>query len=281
MGLQFCQQCRKIYPIRNAVLHEDVHYCLKCKIPLIDLGKEDVALSKPGQIAHYDLLHTNEDTTPAPTKRPKIYKSSKVDLTLLDLKDTLKQNPDNVDALFTLGKHWYTGGDLKKAKACFMKILEIDPNHAEAQQMLAKKFKAKKKASAIFAGTPDDVDSLSQLASTYLQKNDPEKAKEVFLHILDLNPRHLPSHRYLADIYLQESNYKKAIQSLNRIKMQKPHDFQIDFNLGIVCYQAGNLPRAQACFREAFAKCTDPESTEEIRALLAEIKEELKGKPQL
>jgi len=275
MGLKFCVQCRKVYAIENTILHEGIYYCAKCKLDLTDLGKEDVALSKPGKIAHYDLLNITTDTKPAPTKRPKIFKTRKVNLTLLDCEDALKNNPDNVEALFTMGKHWYTMGNSKQAKDYFMKVLELDPNHAEAQQLMAKKFSSKKTTTAIFAGTPDEVEPLSQLARTYLDKNDPKKAKDVFLRIIELNPRHLPSHRYLTEIYLEEANYKEAIRSLNRIKTQKPHDFQIDYNLGIVCYQAGNPRRARACFREAFEKCNDPESTEEIRALLIEITKEL------
>ncbi len=61
----------------------------------------------------------------------------------------------------------------------------------------------------------NDVDNpyiLNQIGKIYVLRQNLEKAKQIFLKVIEKNPDFSPSHMHLGDIYFKENNFDKAIK---------------------------------------------------------------------
>lgn len=83
-----------------------------------------------------------------------------------------------------------------------------------------------------------------------LQKNDCEKAKELFLIALADNPNSKAVKYNLGVTFLVLKEYDTAIKCFEEVLELMPNDFDSQYNLGLVYFKIGDYIKAQNCFEK-------------------------------
>ncbi|HVX65574.1 MAG TPA: tetratricopeptide repeat protein [Bryobacteraceae bacterium] len=162
--------------------------------------------------------------------------------------ETLKANPDNVDARRMLGRIYSRLiGDqqnnrlsepmLKKAIEQYEKVVAKEPGDTDSWLMLGRLHKialdsinsekAYKKALEL---DPDNEFAISGLAQVYSDLGDTKAALEMWKKLADKDPRP-QALRALASAYEQAHDYKSAAQTLQRALEDAPKDTELKKNL--------------------------------------------------
>lgn len=83
-----------------------------------------------------------------------------------------------------------------------------------------------------------------------LQKNDYEKAKELFFISLADNPNSREAKYNLALTFIELNDYDKAIKCFEDLLELDPNDFDAQYNMGLVYFRAGDYLNAKKCFEK-------------------------------
>ena len=103
----------------------------------------------------------------------------------------------------------------------------------------------------VLAKEPDNHDGLLGVAAVSLQQGDPEVARDIYIRLLEQDPRDPHAHAGLANIAqtggasLSETRLKQLIES-------RPDDAHLQFALGNLYVQKQNWPEAQQAFFNAW-----------------------------
>ena len=188
MSLLVCSRCNQGIDSQKAIAGNGVYLCPKCKCALSYFGGESVTLSTPLEIEKYDQIHSRDVLSGFLGRKPVSYQNPEINVMILDCLDSLKHNPKNIDALYSLAKLYYAQGDLKRAKEIFQNILEVDSHIYEAHQNLANIYlylkdyaKAITELEIIKSAEPENFLVFFNLGIVYYQKKDLELALEYFL----------------------------------------------------------------------------------------------------
>ncbi len=76
------------------------------------------------------------------------------------------------------------------------------------------------------------------------------RAEELFLKALALDPRYLSALNNLGVLYLEKKDYDKAIEYLGNALRISPEDSEIYVNIGIAFFKKNEFQKAVACFDE-------------------------------
>ena len=98
-------------------------------------------------------------------------------------KETLKTNPNHVDAYNNLGVILLRSGKPRKAKSCYEKAIEINPNYASAHNNLG--------------------NALNLLGEH-------QKAKSCYEKAIEINPNYAEAHNNLGNIFRKLKEFQKA-----------------------------------------------------------------------
>lgn len=268
MGMRYCDVCKKGFATTETVSYKGYYFCTKCKKPTLEIGEEAalVTISEPEKEA--GSAPKKEDHSLK--KVGNLYKIPDIDLDMLQVEDALVLNPENTEALLTLANLQFKKGLAEVSRDTAEKILVIEPNHTEAQQFLIQNFE-KEDADAILKNNPENVDDLYKIAQSFVQKSQPKEARKVFEKIIQLSTRHLGARRFLAELSLKEQRFRDAINHLSILKLLKPKDPFIHYNLAIASFHDGDMERALAAFHEAFENSDDPAFRAEIAGFIKQI----------
>ncbi len=107
---------------------------IKLANTLESLGQKEKALQKYKEVIGIDPAYF----VAHPTLGPIHQYINIIDVTLKELADKLKNNPNDLKSNQTLAKIYYAQGYYGKSANLYRKILTINPRHAEAKKMLAK-----------------------------------------------------------------------------------------------------------------------------------------------
>ena len=88
------------------------------------------------------------------------------------------------------------------------------------------------------------------------QKNDYEKARELFSISLADNPEYKEAKYNLGLTFVALKDYDKAIKCFQDILISEPDDFDARYNLGLVYFRIGDYANAKKCFEKILE--TDP-----------------------
>ncbi|MDC0152812.1 tetratricopeptide repeat protein [Candidatus Pelagibacter sp.] len=112
-------------------------------------------------------------------------------------KETLKINPNHVDAHSNLGMILLKSRNLQKAKSCFEKAIEINPNYAFAHNNLGLVFnelRELQKAKSCFEKTieinPNNASAHNNLGFVFNQLRELQKAKSCFEKAIQIQPNY-------------------------------------------------------------------------------------------
>jgi tetratricopeptide (TPR) repeat protein len=131
----YCNNCAKGMAEADALGIDGWLCCPKCHVILVDAGEEEGVVSPQEKIAKYD--EKNKGKKSSFEGRGVIYTDPQIEKDILDCKDTLKYQPDNIEALMHLGKLYKTVHDYQAAKPVFEAIIELAPHDNQAYQNIA------------------------------------------------------------------------------------------------------------------------------------------------
>lgn len=201
------------------------------------------------------------------------------------LDEVLGINPACADAHFYIGNIFHIKGQLGKAIKSFNKVLELDSNHTDAAVSLSvilndigKYEEAKnvfEKANQQVKKEPNGFQDPHinrkfsikhyETAEMYFSYNRYEEALFEYQKSANLDPENLEVRIKIAKVYSKKGYVNKAIETLKKLKAEKPGYTPARVALGLLHYGSGNVLEAQTEWQAALSK--DP-SNEELQMYL-------------
>lgn len=86
------------------------------------------------------------------------------------------------------------------------------------------------------AENPDDVASWTELAHTYYDLEDYQKAIPAYLQLIELSDEKSNIYTDLGVVYRRDGQHKKAIESFEKALEHNKENLQAQFNIGVVLY---------------------------------------------
>ena len=137
--------------------------------------------------------------------------------------ETLKLNPNHVDAHNNLGVILLQSGELQKAKSCFEKTIEINPSNASAHNNLGVIFK-----------------NLAEF----------QKAKGCYEKAIEINPSYASAYNNLGIVFKKLKELQKAKNCFEKTIKINPNHIDSYNNLGVVFQELGEIQKAKSCFEK-------------------------------
>ena len=138
--------------------------------------------------------------------------------------ETLKKNPNHIDAHNNLGIILLQLGELQKAKSCFEKAVKINPNYASAHNNLGLVYK-----------------NLVEL----------QKAKDCYEKAIEIDKNYIDAYNNLGTIFKRLGELQKAKSCFEKAIKINPNHASIHNNLGVVFEELGELQKAKTCTEKA------------------------------
>ena len=139
-------------------------------------------------------------------------------------KETLKSNPNHVDAHNNLGIILLRSGKSQIAKSCFEKSIEIDPNHANAH---------------------------NNLGVVFRQLNEHRKAKSCYEKAIKINPNYASAHNNLGEVSRLLGELQKAKSCHQKAIEIDSNNAEWHNNLGIIINELEEPQKAIDCYEKA------------------------------
>jgi len=145
----------------------------------------------------------------------------KTDEALQTLTEICRKNDRDLDAIHILGRTYYDRGQLREAKACYLRALHLDPDGLQPLDDIAQKF--------VERGELDDAFStLVPISDRMVEKEAYDQAIGLFRGILYVDENHVPSQEKLVEIYEKSGQTANAILAIEKMithfmsEQQKP-----------------------------------------------------------
>ena len=149
---------------------------------------------------------------------------------------TIKINPNLVEAYNNLGFIFNLEGQNEKAKECYEKAIKIKPNFISAHQNLGLMF---------------------QKLGNY------EEAKKCYQKVINVNPHSINVQYNLGLVFQKLGNYEKARKCYEKVININPKIAEAHNNLGIVYANIGKYDQAINCYSEAIINNKNYKETKE------------------
>ncbi len=177
-------------------------------------------------------------------------RQGKLDQAIEKLKKILSQQPDIVDANFTLGNLYYKKKDYRNALKYFRKVLELKPDYNFAMlnvlncyRFLGEVDKGIQEAQKFVKFFPNHPEFHLILGNFYLDKKEYDKAEESFRKAWEAG--HSPlALRDLGILYLMKDELDKAEEYLRRAISEKPDIKMAHYHLALIWEQRGDMWKA-------------------------------------
>ncbi len=165
---------------------------------------------------------------------------------------------NTIEATITLGRHYHTRGQIKPAEGCYRQVLALDPNNADALNLLgvidlqAGRYEdGLKLIKRALRGNAKDPSIFVNLGLAYRRTNNDEKAIEAYESALALNPYFLDALYNLGKLHLDAYACDKAIDLYRRFIAQQPNDADAYINLGNAYKIKGEGDKAVTVYEKA------------------------------
>ena len=174
-------------------------------------------------------------------------------------KETLKTNPNHVDAHNNLGIIFKELGELQKAVDCYQKVIQIQPEDAYAHYNLGLVFKELgelQKAVDCFQKViqiqPDRVDDAHVgLGLVFKELEEYQKAKSCYEKAIQINPYYAEAHNNLGVVFIKLGEDQKAMSCYEKAIEIDPNYAGAYYNLGVAFNELGEGQKAMSCYEKA------------------------------
>ena len=179
----------------------------------------------------------------------------------IEFRNAKRIAPGDAEPYYQLGLAYLGAGDRGSAAGCFRKATELDPKHRAAQLQLAKLLagtgdepairEAQKRAEAVAAASPHNVDALNTLALTELQLGKPEEATAHLEQALTLLPGSFASSALLMRARLAKGDVQGAAKALMECYRKSPQSAEVALVMGRFYLVTRRPHEAEEQFRRA------------------------------
>ena len=173
-------------------------------------------------------------------------------------KETLKINPNHVDAHNNLGIVFKELGEHQKAIDCYEKAIQTNPNHAAAHNNLGVVFdelgeykKAKNCYQKVTQIQPNNAVTYNNLGAAFKQLGELQKAVSSCQKAIQINPNYASAHNNLGAVFYETGELQKAKNCYQKVTQIQPNDATAYNNLGAVFRQLGEPQKAISCYENA------------------------------
>lgn len=190
--------------------------------------------------------------------------------------------PANADYRNSLGMALMFTRNLNEAIKVLDETVRLDPKFSAAKNNLATAYMLNgdlEKARTIYLEVLDDPlyptphFAYFNLAKIYEQQGKVEKAIEEYKRALDIERNYVEAHNNLGFLYLQQGKPNLAIQEFAEAIRLNPKAGIYHRNLGIAYVQAGERQKAQKAFEKVLEVEPNGESAKYARKMLEELKQ--------
>jgi tetratricopeptide (TPR) repeat protein len=165
----------------------------------------------------------------------------------------LRQDPENVQALFLRGKMWTRVHDFRRAAADYQRVVDRAPDRDDARLLLAnsllqnsKPRPAIQELRRLQQRQPNNPDVLVRLAFALNSQGQTDEARSILDALLTEHPRHAPALKGRGQLALQSGRAEEAEGWLRRALAYEPFDRQANFLLCRCLDQQGNISATRA-----------------------------------
>lgn len=187
------------------------------------------------------------------------------------MSESLRMNPDDAEAWYSLGRINYTENYFKEAEACFERTLKLSPHDVRAEDNLGLTYeglyrlddaiKAYRTAIEWQQGSGHaDEQPYINLAIVLLNQNKLNEAVPLLQRAQAIAPDDTRLLTQLARVNYQLGKFADAENELRKVLAKSPKDAAIHFQLGRVLHKEGKADQARGEFAEA-AKLNGTHST--------------------
>ncbi len=156
------------------------------------------------------------------------------------------------------GVQLHQTGQVQQAEAIYRQILDIDPDHADANHLLGvlrhqlgNHSQAVDLISRAIATAPDQPMYHNNLGTVLEELGRLQDALASYRKALDIKPDYVEAHSNLGNMLQKEGQPEDAVASYRRALAIKPNYVEAHYNLGIALQELGRLEDAVASYRKA------------------------------
>jgi predicted O-linked N-acetylglucosamine transferase (SPINDLY family) len=180
-------------------------------------------------------------------------------------------------------------GERDKSVRLFQRILQIEPDYAEASNNLGNLFKEMKRyeeAEACYRQTlslkPHFAETHNNLGVLFKELARYEEAEVCYRQALSLKPDHAEVYNNLGITLKALNRYEEAESSYRQALSNKPDYAEVHNNLGVMFQELKRYEDAEACYRHALSfKPFFAEARYNLGALLLELRRYHEAEPHL
>jgi Flp pilus assembly protein TadD len=162
--------------------------------------------------------------------------------------------------MFNLALHYHQTGNLQQAEALCRQILQAEPGHAGALQLLGLlAYQAGRHEVAIahlrqaLALNPADAGCQFKLAVVLMSQGQTAEAIACYRQVLRLNPEHDQAHNNLGNALKNQGQLAEAVACYRQALRCNPKNANAHYNLGNAFKDEGQTVEAAECYRLALA----------------------------
>jgi len=104
---------------------------------------------------------------------------------------------------------------------------------------------------------PPTPRTLHMMAKLINENGRTDQAEYVLMRVIDETPTYLPAYVELADIYIEQSRFSDARDTLRQARVISPTDAVLANNLGVLLLREGNFAEASQAFHDAVNQDVD------------------------
>jgi len=190
------------------------------------------------------------------------FKLKDLDLAEHRLDKAFIESGEDVPYLYLLAGHIaHARGAVKEAEKAWKKVLELEPENAEAWNnlgVLYRKYGDKEKALAAFQEAenkaPDRPDIPYNIGNLYKSNGDLDKAVTYYNRAIQVDPDYAPAFNNLGTLYESKKERDKALEVFRRGLSADSGDASLRFNMGLVYQEEERWDDAREAFDTALKK---------------------------
>ena len=203
-----------------------------------------------------EILKKDPDYIPAMMYLAELYNSQKkVDDAIGMYQRVLKLQPEKTEALLSIGVLYASKQDFEKAQGLFKEVLKRDSDNLMALYYLGTVFVERKKYDAAEEQFKKLIELNPNFDAAYLNmgliseiKGHGKEAEDYYKKALELNPQNIFVRERLAQVYISDKSYDKAVKELEEIAKNIPN-VDIHLKLGMLYLQEREYDKAVSEFR--------------------------------
>ena len=190
MTLRYCIKCQEIVDDPDTFAQGDTIFHNTCRYSLLYFGAEPVKLSPKHILDQYDVSHNNSPIENFTGNSYITNTSNSLTLAIVECKDMLKHQPENIEALLHLLKLHRTQHNSTEFISTAHTLLKLKPEHEETNLILGQHYRAikdtlvaKKHIDTVLQQNPHNTVALELQGFMQLEDKDLEASYKSFMEL--------------------------------------------------------------------------------------------------